>query len=178
MQEVCANLGITRIETRTENDPDVRPYVFERDLEYIMIDLPPSSKSAIDVINALIENRLALLASLHFTVPKRDRLTMKALNAINAQIQQRIANRDPAGYSAASVYAECMKLRHAITLAESQGSEVLKGYLAKLVAEGTGAGGSKASQRLAQDTSFRELFERSTGWTRNCTRSPRLRSGL
>ena len=43
MQEVCANLGITRIETRTENDPDVRPYVFERDLEYIMIELPPTS---------------------------------------------------------------------------------------------------------------------------------------
>jgi len=29
---------------------------------------------------------------------------------------------------------------------ESQGSEVLKGYIAKLVAEGTGSGGSKASQ--------------------------------
>ncbi len=165
MQEVCANLGITRIESRTENDPDVRPYVFEREIEYLPIDLPPELSSAIGVINALIENRLALLASLHFTVPKRDRLTMKALNAINAQIQQRIANRDPAAYSAASVYAECMKLRHAVTLAESQGSEVLKGYLAKLVAEGTGAGGSKASQRLAQDKSFRELFERSTGWT-------------
>src|SRR5208337_4236444 len=151
MQEVCANVGITRVETRTENDPDVRPYVFERDLEYIMIELPPELRSAIDVINALIENRLALLASLHFTVPRRERLTMKALNAINAQIQQRIANRDPAGYSAASVYAECMKLKHAVTLAESQGSEVLKGYLAKLIAEGTGAGGSKASQRLAQD---------------------------
>ena len=169
--------GSTRIESRTENDPDVRPYVFERDLEYIMIECP-DFRSAIDVINALIENRLALLASLHFTVPKRDRLTMKALNAINAQIQQRIANRDPAAYSAASVYAECMKLKHAVTLAESQGSEVLKGYLAKLIAEGTGAGGSKASQRLAQDSSFRESFIGSTGWTTELHRNRGSRSGL
>ncbi len=132
----------------------------------ISIDLPPDLKAAIQVINGLIEDRLALLASLHFTVPKREKLSMKALNAINAQIQQRIANRDPAGYSAASVYAECMKLKHAVTLAESQGSEVLKGYLAKLIAEGTGSGGSKASQRLAADQSFRELFERSLEWTR------------
>lgn len=165
VQDVCSNLGIEHVETRTENDPDVSPYVFERDLEYINIDLPPDLTAAIQVINALIENRLALLASLHFTVPKRDKLTMKALNVINAQIQQRIQNRDPAGYSAASVYAECMKLKHAVTLAESQGSMVFRGYLAKLIAEGTGSGGSKASQRLASDQSFRELFERSLTWT-------------
>jgi ERCC4-related helicase len=178
VQEVCANLGIVHVETRTENDPDVLPYVFERDLEYINIDLPPDLKAAIQTINALIEERLALLASLHFTVPKREKLSMKALNAINAQIQQRIANRDPTGYSAASVYAECMKLRHAVTLAESQGSEVLKGYLAKLVAEGTGTGGSKASQRLAQDRSFRELFERSAEWTHELHPKPALALGL
>ncbi|MFA6333004.1 MAG: DEAD/DEAH box helicase, partial [Methanoregula sp.] len=178
VQEVCANLGIEHVETRTENDPDVRPYVFERDLDYISIDLPPDLKAAIQTINGLIEDRLALLASLHFTVPKREKLSMKELNAINAQIQQRIANRDPAGYSAASVYAECMKLKHAVTLAESQGSEVLKGYLAKLVAEGTGPGGSKASQRLAQDASFRELFARSVEWTHELHPKPEVVLGL
>lgn len=178
VQDVCSNLGIEHVETRTENDPDVRPYVFERELEYISIDLPPDLKSAIQVINGLIEDRLAMLASLHFTVPKRDKLTMKALSAINAQIQQRIANRDPAGYSAASVYAECMKLKHAVTLAESQGSEVLKGYLAKLYAEGTSSGGSKASQRLVADQSFRELFERSVEWTRELHPKPEIAFGL
>jgi ERCC4-related helicase len=178
VQEVCSNLGIEHVETRTENDPDVRPYVFERDLEYISIDLPPELKAAIQVINGLIENRLALLASLNFTVPKRDELTMKALNAINAQIQQRIQNRDPAGYAAASVYAECMKLKHAVTLAESQGSEVLKGYLAKLIAEGTGSGGSKASQRLAADQSFRELSERSLEWTKELHPKVEITLGL
>ena len=178
VQEVCSNLGIEHVETRTENDPDVRPYVFERDLEFINIDLPPDLKAAIQVINGLIEERLALLASLHFTVPKRDKLTMKALNAINAQIQQRIQNRDPAGYSAASVYAECMKLKHAVTLAESQGSEVLRGYLAKLIAEGTGSGGSKASQRLAADQSFRELFERSVEWTKELHPKMEIALGL
>jgi Fanconi anemia group M protein len=174
VQEVCANLGITHIENRTENDPDVRPYVFERELEFISIDLPPDLKSAIIVINALIEERLALLASLHFTVPIREKLTMKALNEINAQIQQRIANRDPVAYSAASVYAACMKLRHAITLAESQGSEVLKGYLAKLVKEGSGPGGSKASQGIVKDQSFRELYEHSLAWTKELHPKPEI----
>lgn len=178
VQEVCTNLGIAHVETRTENDPDVRPYVFERELEYISIDLPPDLKAAIQTINALIEDRLGVLASLHFSVPKREKLSMRELSAINAQIQQRIANRDSAAFSAASVYAELMKLKHAITLAESQGSEVLKGYLAKLYAEGTGAGGSKASQRLVQDLSFRELFERSVEWTHELHPKPEVTLGL
>ena len=178
VQDVCSNLGIAHIENRTENDPDVRPYVFEREVEYLSIDLPPDIKAAVSSLNALIEDRLALLGSLHFTVPKREKLSMKELNAINAQIQQRIQNQDPTAYSAASVYAELMKLRHAITMAESQGSEVLKGYLAKLVAEGTGAGGSKASQRLVKDPVFTELFDRTLGWTRELHPKPEIALGL
>ncbi|OPY38441.1 MAG: putative ski2-type helicase [Methanoregula sp. PtaU1.Bin051] len=172
--EVCGNLGIVHVETRTEIDPDVAPYVHQRDFEILEIDLPPELKAAIATINALIEDRLALLSSIHFTVPKRERLTMKALSALNAQIQQRIRDRDPQGYSAASVYAELMKLKHAVTLAESQGSEVFKGYIAKLIAEGTGPGGSKASQRLAKDPSFRSLFERTLGWTEEMHPKPAI----
>jgi Fanconi anemia group M protein len=178
VQDVCANLGITHIENRTETDPDVSPYVFERDIETVPVDLPPEIEAAIHAIDQLIGDRLGLLASLNFTVPKRDRLTMKTLAVINAQIQQRIQNRDQTAYSAASVYAECMKLRHAVTLAESQGSDVLKGYIGKLVAEGNSAGGSKASQRLVKDPIFRELYERTLGWTRELHPKPEIVLGL
>ena len=178
VQDVCANLGIAHVENRTEDDPDVRPYVFERDLDIVTLDLPAELRAAINTINTLIDDRLALLSSLNFTVPKRERLSMKELSAINAQIQQRIANRDLAAYSAASVYAECMKLKHAVTLAESQGSEVFKGYIARLIAEGMGAGGSKASQRLAKDTTFRELFDQTLGWTTELHPKPAIALGL
>ncbi len=176
--EVCTNLGVVHIETRTESDPDVAPYVHEREIEVVTIELPGELKAGIGTINALIEDRLSLLASVHFTVPKRDRLTMKALSALNAQIQQRIQNRDPAGYSAASVYAELMKLKHAVTLAESQGSEVFRGYIAKLIAEGRGPGGSKASQRLAQDGSFQQLFDRTLTWKEELHTKPAIALGL
>jgi ERCC4-related helicase len=178
VQEVCTNLGIAHIETRTEFDPDVAPYVHEREINFISIDLPAELRTAISSINSLIEKRLALLASLRFTVPKREKLSMKELNAINFQIQQRIQNRDPAAFSAASLFAECMKLKHAVTLAESQGSEVLKGYLAKLVAEGTGSGSSRASQRLVKDTVFVEIFERSLEWVQELHPKPEIALGL
>ena len=165
VSEVCTNLGVAHVENRTENDPDVSPYVHEREVEIHQIELPAGLKSAIHAIHLLIDDRLGLLASLDFAVPKRDRLSMKELAGINAQVQQRIQNRDPAGYSAASVYAEILKLKHAVTLAESQGSGVFKGYIAKLVAEGMGSGGSKASQRLSRDPAFHALYEQTLAWT-------------
>jgi Fanconi anemia group M protein len=162
--EVAQNLGIEIFETRTENDPDVRPYVFERELEVIAIDLPPEIKAALDDLNELLDERLRALAGMQFTVPDRQQLTMKALNLLNAQIQSRIQQRDPAGYAAASIYAECMKLKHAVTLAESQGSEVLKAYVTRLVREASSATGTKATRRLAQDPAFLRLLDRCMAW--------------
>lgn len=89
---------------------------------------------------------------------------MKSLNALNAQIQARIQDRDPAAYKAASVYAECMKLRHAVSLAESQGSRTLTTYITRLFSEGKAGGASKASERLARDPLFIRLFERCMSW--------------
>ncbi|MGB8310188.1 MAG: DEAD/DEAH box helicase [Methanoregula sp.] len=178
VQEVCQNLGIAHVENRMESDPDVSPYVHERDIEIIQIDLPVELKKVIHAIQNLIDDRLALLTSLGFVVPKRDRLSMKELTGINAQIQQKIQSRDPHGYAAASVYAECMKLKHAITLAESQGSEVFRGYIAKLVAEGQGPGGSKASQRLCNDTAFREIYIQTKTWSGEIHPKPSVVLGI
>jgi Fanconi anemia group M protein len=64
----------------------------------------------------------------------------------------------------ASLYAEIMKLRHAISLVESQGSETLKRYLEKLAAEGTSSGSSRASKHLVRDPLFSQLLTSSRDW--------------
>ena len=164
VREVCANIGIEQVETRNEDDADVRPYIHERDIEVISVSLPPELEKALDHLNHLLEDRLKMLARSGFSVPKRQQLSMKALNAINAQVQEKIQQREPAGFAAASVYAEIMKLKHAVGLAESQGSEVLKTYLSRLAAEAVSPAGSKASRRLAGDPVFTSLIDRVAGW--------------
>jgi len=164
VQEVCNNLHIEAVETRGETDEDVRPYIHEREIQYVDVYLPEELQAAIVVLRGLVESRLARLAKLNFRVPKPDKLSMKALNALNAQIQQRIRTRDPSAFIAASLHAECMKLRHAISLAETQGSEALKLYLGRLGAEGASSSGSKASKRLVADPAYRSLVEAAAGW--------------
>ena len=164
VQEVCANLRVEAVETRVETDEDVRPYIHERDIQYVDVYLPEELQAALAALRGLVEARLGRLADLGFQVPKPDKLSIRALNALNAQIQQRIRTRDSSAFVAASLHAECMKLRHAISLAETQGSEALKLYLARLGAEGASGAGSKASKRLVGDPAYQRLVEVAGSW--------------
>ncbi|HVP24983.1 MAG TPA: DEAD/DEAH box helicase [Methanomicrobiales archaeon] len=165
VSEVCENLSITQVETRVESDEDVRPYVHDREIQYVAIDLPKELADALQTLNRLVADRLGHLERLHFQVPKPGKLSMRALNELNAQIQRRIQGGDRSAFQAASIHAEIMKLRHAISLAETQGSEALRHYLEKLALEGASPGGSKASQRLGGDPAFRKLVAESSLWT-------------
>lgn len=165
VEGVSACLGIDRVESRIESDPDVKPYVHEREVEYVSVALPPELQETLTDFTTLVSARLQRLARLGFAVPKPERLSIRALSALNGQIQGRIAARDPGAYTAASLYAECMKLRHAISLCESQGSGAVKAYLARLASEGSSGKASKASRRLSSDPLFRNVVRRAEGWT-------------
>lgn len=165
VQEVCTNLRIAAVESRVETDEDVRPYIHERDVRYVDVTLPEELQDALALLRKLVEARLKKLAGFGYYVPKPQNLSMRALNQLNAQIQERIRTREPTAFMAASLHAECMKLRHAISLAETQGSVALRLYLDRLGAEGRSTAGSKAAKRLANDAAFLELVKRSRAWT-------------
>jgi Fanconi anemia group M protein len=164
VSDIVDNLQITHVETRTYDDPDVRPYIHDTDIEIINVHLPDELKGPLEDLYGLIDDRLIQLKQMGLPAPDRKNLSMKALQELNSLIQQRIADRDASGYIAASIHAECMKLRHAVSLAESQGSLILKGYLQKLMAEGSAPGGSKAGKRIAEDARFIQLLERTETW--------------
>lgn len=166
--DIVENLQITHVETRSELDPDVIPYIHEKEVEIVYVNLPEELKASLTGFHGLIQDRLNQLSEMGLPAPDRKNLSMKALQELNALIQQRIAERDASGFVAASIHAECMKLRHAIGLAESQGCLVLKGYLQKLAAEGQTPGGSKASRRIAEDPRFGQLLKQAEEWQEEC----------
>jgi ERCC4-related helicase/ERCC4-type nuclease len=178
VQEVCTNLSIGRIETRSERDPDVAPYTHPREIEVIEVELPAALRRAVEDLHELLDSRLRQLKGLGFDVPRRQELSMKALSLLNSRIQEMIRENDASGYAAASLHAEIMKLRHAVSLAESQGSRVLAGYISRLFAEGTSGGGSKAAGRLARDPVFIRLLERCMSWTEEQHPKPAILAGV
>ncbi|MDT8358484.1 MAG: DEAD/DEAH box helicase [Methanomicrobiaceae archaeon] len=163
--EVCDHLGIGIVETRTEDDADVRPYVHEKDVQFITVDLPPPLQRAVDLLGGMVESRLSALQKLGYPVQKKRNLSIKMLNGLNAAIQRRIQQKDASAYNAASIYAECMKLRHGISLAESQGSKALKMYVEKLLREAETKSATRAGKRLVADPRFSELAAEASGWS-------------
>ncbi|MHC1627162.1 MAG: DEAD/DEAH box helicase [Methanoculleaceae archaeon] len=164
VEEICTNLGIEHVESRVETDPDVRPYIHPRQIRTVTVELPPQLRSVLDDLIAMLDSRLKRLRALGFQVPAAGSLSMKALNRLHAQIQSEISRRSPSGYTAASLYAEVMKLRHAITLAESQGSTALRRYIERLDSGAGSSKGSRASMRIIADPRFRSLAARVKEW--------------
>lgn len=156
IREVIRNLRVEAIEVRTESDEDVKPYVHERNIQWIKVDMPRELKEIRDLMNKMIDRRMKKLEKLGIRV---EGLSKKDLLALQESIQvQAVENGDDGLFEAISVLAEVLKLYHGLELIEAEGVEALKEYLRKLVNEAKSKGGSKASRSVVSDPSFKDLL--------------------
>jgi Fanconi anemia group M protein len=160
IEEICSNLGISSIQTRTEDDPDVEPFVHHREIEWIKVKVPDELLSLKSSIEDILTDRINTLNSLGITeqVPgllgakidprasKRELLELQERLRANA-----VRSPNPALFKGVSVMAEVLKIYHAVELAETQGVDALARYFERLESEATSRGGSKASRRLMED---------------------------
>jgi len=58
IQEICQNLGIELIEIRTEKDMDVTPYVKEKQIEWVNVELPESFRKIRNLLYDAYINKL------------------------------------------------------------------------------------------------------------------------
>ena len=84
IEEVCGNIGATRIETKTEADPDVSPFVHQREIEVVKVAVPPEIQRVRSLLEEVLEERGEALDRLGgsdgLRMPKRmDRTSKKEL---------------------------------------------------------------------------------------------------
>lgn len=165
IEEVSSNLGAMRIETKTEADPDVSPFVHEREIEVVKVVVPLEIIRVRTLLEEVLEDRGEALHQLGgsdaLRMPKRiDRTSKKELLEIQKTLRGMIAkNPSPSLYQAVSVLAEVLKLQHAVELAETQGVDSLARYLERLDSEASSPGGSKAAKRIMEDPRVREAVD-------------------
>jgi ERCC4-related helicase len=156
IQEICSALGVTKVESRTEYDHDVAPYIFKKGFEWRGIDVPVELKKQKRVLDGVLAERLEALRKLGYIRKKQSKEISKSevlalRSAISAQLQtQKHADL----YQALSVLAEIMKIKHAIDLIETQGIFAVRRYFERLQSEASSKEGSKASKRLMHDRQF------------------------
>ncbi|MFH1399571.1 MAG: DEAD/DEAH box helicase, partial [Candidatus Woesearchaeota archaeon] len=177
IKEICTNLFIEAIEVRTEDDPDVQPYVQQTDIHWEEVELPESFLQIRSFLDVCIKTKIKELAQKGFMEPSKTKyLTKKDILGFQASLQARLAQgeRDYEVMKALSVAAEIMKTHHALELIETQGVEALSKYFAQLQNQARTTK-TKATQNLMRDLNFRSAIIKTERLHENNIEHPKLR---
>ena len=156
IQEVCANLNIKSVEIRTDSDPDVKPYIFDKDIEWKYVCVPVEMKGLKELMDKVLNDRLAKLRELGLISNFQNRFSKREMLDLQTRLQAQLRSfPDHKIYQGISLLAEIFKVSHAIEISETQGASALSKYLERLENEAGSKSGSKAAKRLMEDLSMR-----------------------
>lgn len=155
IDSVLQCLFIEHIEVRTPDDADVRPYVQDVEIEYVVTPLPAGFQKVKRVIEQAYKDKLSQLRSIGYVNVD----SKSGLLALQGQLHGQLASgeKDASLYRAISLGAEALKVSHALELIESQGLESLHQYLRDLREQGE-HGKSKAAVNLLKDANIKEAL--------------------
>ncbi|HVO78050.1 MAG TPA: helicase-related protein, partial [Methanomassiliicoccales archaeon] len=160
IREVCANLGIEKIDVRSESDPDVAKYMHEIQMDWVEVDVPQEMKRVILLLKSMHDSYLKELVRLGVMDQKRPPNTKYVLEiGQNLQRRYRSGERHKNLFSAMSVHAMALKIGHALELAETQGVTALRLFMEKLQNEATSKEGTKAARTIALSPEFIKAFD-------------------
>jgi ERCC4-related helicase len=161
IQQICTSLGVTKVESRTEYDHDVAPFIFKKGFEWRGIEVPAEIKRQKRILDEVLAERIEELRELGF-IRKKNRskdISKKELLALRQIIVAQLATQKHADlYKALSLQAEVLKIKHAIDLIETQGIFAVRRYFERLRNEAFSKEGSKAAKRLLKDNKFVEAM--------------------
>ncbi len=160
IQEVCKNLFIEEIEIRTDNDPDVKPYVQEINMEWVKVILPQVFLDVQKFLQDFLKERIEKLKKWGILHRANLRYVSKTdLLALQAQLRGRAATgeKDFVVWKAISLCAEIMKIYHGLELLETQGIVPLYKYMEKMQQESLTTK-VKAVKNAVKDLNFRSAL--------------------
>ncbi|MDR3206487.1 MAG: DEAD/DEAH box helicase family protein [Candidatus Methanoplasma sp.] len=149
VEEVCRNLSFRRIDVRTDEDPDVAPYVHDTYVNKIPVNMPQEILEVVSPLKKLLDDYFLELRGLHLAQPNWPVSTTHMLS-IGESLQRRLGRgeRSMTVYRGLTVQSICMKILHAVGLAETQGMTQLRSYMAGLNAEAEEPKGNKGGREL------------------------------
>lgn len=160
IQEVCKNLFIEDIEVRTDEDPDVKPYVQAIQTEWVSVELPRVFIDIQKFLLTFLRERFERLKKSGVLKKADVKFVSKSdLLQLQGEIRSRISQgeKDFTMWNAISTLAEIMKIYHALELLETQGINALHKYFEKLVSESS-TSQTKAIRGIMADSNFKSAL--------------------
>ncbi|MFH1174664.1 MAG: DEAD/DEAH box helicase [archaeon] len=158
IMQVCSSLFIEEIAVRTEDDPDVKPYLQDVEVQYCRVDFPKAFIEIRENLQRCSEEKLSEVKQLGFL--NSTNVTKMVILQLQAQLHARLAQgeKDFSLMKSISVLAEALKVQHALELLETQSLFSMLTYMEKLQQEAVTTK-VKAVQRLVQDVFFKTALQ-------------------
>jgi ERCC4-related helicase len=152
---VCNNLGISAVEIRTRDSPDVKPYLQELEFQKIEVDFPPEFLEIKLLLEQIFNRKISELKhrKVLFGHPSKTML-LKLQGKLMQQIKKR---KNLNNMLAVSATATALKISHALTLLETQTLSSFTAYLKDLYKQASQKK-SRAVQRLTKDPAFSKAY--------------------
>ena len=156
--EICKNAFIEHIEIRTDSDEDVKPYIKEKDIEYILVDLPEDFKKIQAFLKDCFTSKLEKIKGSGY-IDSVKYTSKTELLRLQKDLHRRILSgeKNYALWHCISSLAEALKAEHALTLLETQGINSAYNYIKKLHDESETTK-VKATKNLVKDLNFRSAY--------------------
>lgn len=154
--QVAENLGLDNFEVRTEDDPDVEPYIQDTEVNWEKVPLNNKFDSARKKLEDAKRTPLKELKRMDYISSTSVRKTK--LLKLQGEIRSKLSTSDdPKHYTAISHAASALKISQAIELLETQGVSQCYSYM-----RGMENDSSKAAKKALNDDDFvkaRSLIE-------------------
>jgi ERCC4-related helicase len=154
--EISDNLYIEDVEVRSDDDPDVMPYIKEVEIEKIEVEIPDEFKKILKFFNDAIKkksNEIKILLKEDINLRSKKEILMFQRD-LHTRIKSEAAMEPMVAISRLS---EIIKLQHASELLETQGITAIHKYMSKLKKEAKSTR-VKATINLVRDVDFRSAF--------------------
>lgn len=178
VEGICTTLGIRRIEARTEDDPDVMPYIQDIAVRWVEVKLPDTLRAISREFRQMLSRRVDTLKNMELLAEDFGGTTRELLGA-GRRINDELAagRKSRTLFEALRVQAEAIKIAHGIDLAETQSVHALRKYVEKLSDEAA-AKKSKASVSIAADHHFLTILTILQSLDREHPKMEKLREAL
>jgi len=139
IEEICEALFIEQIEYRSEEDPDVVPYINPIEVEWKYVDLPSEYRGLSRTIRSMLNDRLDWLNRIGVVSRRPEYVTRRDLLEAGEELRYRLEEtieeeRGPI-YSAIIAQSASLTLFHALELLETQGIPTLTSFLDRMEQE-------------------------------------------
>ncbi|OIO81501.1 hypothetical protein AUJ84_00995 [Candidatus Pacearchaeota archaeon CG1_02_32_132] len=170
VKQICLNLNIEKIESRTRDSEDVKPYMQELDFQKHLVPFPKEFIEIQVLLKKIFDNKVNQLRerSLLFG-PVNKIILLKLQSRLAAQASQKNGN---AMYGM-SLTAQAIKISHALELLETQTLSGLNDYLLRLKKQAEEKK-SRGVQTLVNSPEFMAAFLSLTQLLEKGTEHPKI----